>query len=817
MKKVKSISIKDYFLIKNPEYVYLKLITTSSVRNYRAVDLAKIINDTYVKVENRFKKQNKGFEYIAPNKVSFIVDITKNSSEFFIIVPKLHLRAFKQKLTEVFGKITIEEVKNIRPINKDCLKYSLSYAKDDSLSLAVDKRDNDLLSSNMSIMDVLHDDERVTIIYNFVPQNKFKLNNWKNYHKTMMEKYYNGECLDKDLTFMKIMKVIGCFLCNAIDTITESLQESFGDKKTSNNEKGIYSRIVPVQELSKTSIKKEKATIIDTQIILCSQAEDKFKEEENMNTLISTFSVIDEDNKLIPKKISNKKFKVNKENNSIDLEVSEFNVNKNKLSCEEIGSNITVLPGRELIQEYKIQAVQHNETTIPEELTGDGVRFGYNTFRGQTTKVTTSDNEDASCMPLVIMGKMGGGKSTLFENMGVDTIKNDEGLVMIDFIKNCETSDNIIRNIQEDKSVVIDFADYMCKEGFGFNEIEEMRDMNNPMSRYECASLQSAQYTNFIDSLNKNEDFSASMGRFFDAACSCVLIHENKCLKDVIKCLECFKTRYEFLKLFEEFKLEMPEEYQELIQDDINALYELDETTKVGSGNKATYEVSGTKLSKIEGILSRVSLLRKTPSLKFMYARSTKNNINLCDLMQQGKAIFFKLPQSKFSSPIAKNVMVSYLMSKIMIASEVRAVKYKDEKLKIVNVICDELQQAPGSYSNVEYMAYQMRKFRVRLSFSCHGFHKIAPIKDTLVEAGASIMLLKGSSVKNFEYMEDEFKKFGFEKNDLVALSNTEEYKALCLIACKKGRHGCLVKLPDPVKNKIEMSNVIEVDFNKAS
>ena len=34
------------------------------------------------------------------------------------------------------------------------------------------------------------------------------------------------------------------------------------------------------------------------------------------------------------------------------------------------------------------------------------------------------------------------------------------------------------------------------------------------------------------------------------------------------------------------------------------------------------------------------------------------------------------------------------------------------------------------------------------------------------------------------------------------------------MIATKKGRHGCIVELPKPVKNKIELQNIIDVDFN---
>ena len=173
--------------------------------------------------------------------------------------------------------------------------------------------------------------------------------------------------------------------------------------------------------------------------------------------------------------------------------------------------------------------------------------------------------------------------------------------------------------------------------------------------------------------------------------------------------------------------------------------------------------------------------------------------------MQQGKAIFFKMPQNRFSSPREKNIMVSYLFSKVMIASEIRSEVYKNEKLRAVHVICDEVQQARGSFSNIGEMCYQMRKFRVKLILSTHNLQKIAPIKDILIDAGASIIMLKGSSVKDFEVLKDEFEKFGFTKDDLVSLSHTDKYKALCLIATKKGRHGCIVELPKPVKNKIEL------------
>ena len=62
---------------------------------------------------------------------------------------------------------------------------------------------------------------------------------------------------------------------------------------------------------------------------------------------------------------------------------------------------------------------------------------------------------------------------------------------------------------------------------------------------------------------------------------------------------------------------------------------------------------------------------------------------------------------------------------------------------------------------------------------------------------------------------EIEVRILNIDKEDLISLSHTDKYKALCLIATKRGRYGCIVELPKPVKNKIELNNVVEIDFNK--
>lgn len=81
----------------------------------------------------------------------------------------------------------------------------------------------------------------------------------------------------------------------------------FSDSKSNKNKDSLYTRLVPVQELTKATIKKENANIINTQILLYSQSKDIKREEDNAKTLINTYKSISSDNELVAKNIGIKK------------------------------------------------------------------------------------------------------------------------------------------------------------------------------------------------------------------------------------------------------------------------------------------------------------------------------------------------------------------------------------------------------------------------------------------------------------------------------------------------------------------------------
>jgi hypothetical protein len=118
-----------------------------------------------------------------------------------------------------------------------------------------------------------------------------------------------------------------------------------------------------------------------------------------------------------------------------------------------------------------------------------------------------------------------------------------------------------------------------------------------------------------------------------------------------VKCL----NDYTYRKLYIDA---VPNELTNYLDEEISALKELDDISKEGL-------VVGTHIAKIDGINHRINLLRKDLRLKMMFNKNCNDNIDLVKAMNEGKIILVKMPQEYFSTPYSKNVIVTYLFTKI--------------------------------------------------------------------------------------------------------------------------------------------------------
>ena len=138
------LDITGMFIERVPcEYVYYQLIPTKSNRNNKTELMATWINKLHKPLMQQIFYKNKKLIIYEPPKVSFYIHITKHAIKFYFIVPTCYAKTFCATSRDIWKNIEIREIDDV-PINDNTSTSSLAYVKDETLSLAVDKRNNDL-------------------------------------------------------------------------------------------------------------------------------------------------------------------------------------------------------------------------------------------------------------------------------------------------------------------------------------------------------------------------------------------------------------------------------------------------------------------------------------------------------------------------------------------------------------------------------------------------------------------------------------------------------------------------------------------------
>lgn len=776
--KIKSIKVSDYFALVKPKYTYIKLTPDKSIRNYDTTNIAKAITYTYRTLQRRIHKEQKKLFFETNFKISYIVDITHNQAEFYFMIPKPFLSILLEKINEVWPKAKIEEVESIKGFSNNSIAYQLTYKKENGLSLKVDKKSNEPLNSILSVIDSLKDDDRVTIIYNFMPRTQF---GWLKEYIDTMDKIKENKPLDKEkLSLAYVAKTAANYLITILDSIIEIIVDfTGGSTKKETSEQSLAESLATALDMNKiqpstNTYKKKDLRIIDTQIAVVSYSNDNVRKDNNAISVCLSYRTIDEDNELIYKQLKEVPKITNYKLNDVDINV---------VSVEEC-QNFIQIPGRTLLRQFNIPHIQTNEVTVPKELQDGYVDLGEVKCKNTKVEAYLEDDYDIGSLPLVLTGGQGSGKTTFIANYSHNANKRKEGQLIIDYIKNCELSDAICSVIPEEDRVVLDLSKEDDIQGLGFNEIKITENMSD-YDALKFANLQAQQTMALVDAINPNAPLSSQMRTYLSAASNVVYAGGYTSIRDVVNCLDNHNKRHMYIdKLSDSIKTQL--------EDEINNLYSMDEI------DKKTGEIEGTKPSKLEFIMDRVNLLKEDFKLKYMFNKSTENNIDLVQLMEAGKVVIIKMPQNEFPTKMIKNVLITYWLSKKWLSDQIRGSMHK-QPLR-THTIVDEVFQAPTSFGILEYILPQSRKFGSKMLFSTQYTGQINPILDALVASGGSFMFLKGTSEEDFNKFKADFEEFEYE--DLRDMNNNGKYRySLNLIYYSKGYASFISKLPLPIRS----------------
>lgn len=758
--------LSDYYSIKRQEYVTFKLIPTKSSRNNTTIGIAHLINSMYRSTNKLIYKENKKLIIETRLKASYYIHISKENISFYFIIPKIFQNQFKSKFSDTWKNVDIKIVDAI-PVNiNSCSKYQLYYKFDDALSLETDRRNNDLLSANLSTLEILQENEFIGVLYNFIPVSEKESNYFKKKSSETIQRYKNGENLKKSKNLLDYSKITLKFLMDLINALLNCLL-SVGQ----NNQLILY----PLgKETSSSTQRKLQKEILKNQTLILAHSEEKSRENQLCQSIYNSFSKIDGDNELIYTKIKK------------DIDINRYiinNVKINSTSTEEC-SNFISLPGAELIDQYKnITHKETKENPVPKELTKGIISLGINKCKETYQEAFLSDDINLQSLPLAILGASRSGKSTYSVNMSKNIIDNNEGLIVIDFIKNTELADDIKALTPKDRLIDIDLSNPDMIQSLCYNEFKITSDM----TAYEISSISRKQTNNLLKIVNiingDDKELSPKMRKYLGAAARIAFCFPNSCMKDVLNILQFHDIRYKYIN-------ELGEELQNKLRDSILSLNELDEVNKKG-------EVTGTKEIKIEGILDRIDLMRENIIIDEMLSKTPENNIDFVKAMEEHKVILIRMRDKDFDDDISIDILTSFFLQKIWTALKIRGTMHNLPDR--VTVLIDEIFQTPCAQKILAKNFVQSAKFGLKYVLTLHYLQQLSQdAQRAMRNANASYMLISGVDENAFSSFRSDFQKEGYEVEDLL---NLERYHSLNLIKTKNGRSAFITKLPKGIKN----------------
>lgn len=779
MFKEKTMKISEYIQIAKQEYVTVQLVPVKSNKNNNTDAIATMINKMYLQLNNMVNVQNKKLIIQTKAKASYYIHITKEEVQFYFIIPKVHMHKFKTKFSETWKNIEIKEVETIPISINDCTKYQLNYKYNDALSLNVDKRSNDLLNANMSILEILEAKESVGVFYNFIPTSDKESNYFKTLYDKFVKQYKNGENLKKHKHIGDLFVMAVKFILGLVDDFLGTMQTNLSNNEV-NNRKVVGIR----RKVSSSTERKYHKDLCKTQIIVATKAEDKHREKILANSMCNSFKSVSDDNELVAKKVKK----------GININALEIpNVKINNTTVEEC-NNFIALPGSELITQYKnIEHKQTKENPVPEELKSGICYLGPVVYKNSDDNVFLNNSEQLKCLPHVLMGGSRSGKTTISINICKNLIDEGEGLIVPDFIRNCEFADTIARITPPERLIDIDLSKFECIQALAINKLKITKNM----SLGQISKITRRKTTNFLELINimNNDDkqLAPKMRKYLGAAARIAFCFNNSSGKDVMRILQVHTVRHEFInKLSEDLKV--------LLEDSIISLNELDEYSKVTKESPVA-TICGTKENKIEGIIDRIDLFRENDVIDAMFSKTPENNIDFVEAMEQKKVILIRMRDCDFEDETSKDVLMTFFMQKIWLATKLRAAKEEKEINKIpprVTLLIDEIFQVPTCQKILEKTFLQSAKFGLKYMFTLHNLEGLS--KEALASlkgANTTYTLISGVDKKAFEALEEEFTVHGYCLDDML---NLEQYTALHLIKNKNGYDALITKLPPELK-----------------
>jgi len=713
--------LKNFFQIKRQEIITLTVVPDTSSRNYKSEEIVRVISQTFRLPIERIKKEGAKLCYEVQEKFAFEIRMIKGEISFNFYVPKNLEQLFSRKIQSVWpGATILSNSINLTHFNEQNTSIQeLIYRKHDLYSLDIDSKENHPLGSLFEASRLIGDNEKASVFTYIEPIHQASINaeltdTWRKLREGHSPKKW-------DFTFRNIMLLGGMGISGLLKEIVSIFSDLFSSEKdqkdnlfTKNYSVDPHASKMVIDNLTPATKQKPNKQIVKTSVWVAAESENSQRASMISRTIANSYGDLSSDNELVPKEVFGKKKKE-------ILKVIEtkkepkINIRANLMSSSEVGKLIQ-LPGKELIEKYKdINAIKQKEIEVDKAITNGGLTLGKVTFRGQhKTVYFPTKNYDELCLPHVIVGGMGVGKSVSVANKAIEANRNGFGSLIVDPAKG-EIGDLIEKVLPKENIIRYNLGEIpMCLD---WNEIT-----NAPRSRNRLANA----VISFFD--DATDEAGAQTARYLK---SMVYGMQTGSLKEVINILED--------KAYREIIIhKMPDTLHKITLKEFDGLSAAMQT-----------KVKMPIYNRLDVILGDEFLTE---------CMDSPFSLNMVELMEQQKCIILDVPK-KILGKEGVNLLINILSSKIDLAMTCR----DENKALPFFVMFDELHQMQRSKNIWQSAAVESRKWRIGYTWVFHSFEQVdKKLREIIKDSGPHYTLFK-SSKKTFEELKHEILPFTVE------------------------------------------------------
>lgn len=719
--------------VTNTEYVRLKIVPDSSLRNWRTEDIARSIAEQFrLPIDRIIRDGLKIKGYRLQERAAFEMKFVNGNVNFYLHVPKNLSPLLIRRMQSVWDKATIEIDSESVPfdVEKTTIFESV-YRKHDMYSLHTNAKDNLPLGSLLEAGRLLSENEKASVFTYMDPMHQIS---WQYELSEAWNKLRSGKVPRKwNASAREVLKGVATAITAVLSEVITGLSDIVS---SSGKEANLYANKpsdpealkYTIDNLTESTKGKRGKQALKTYIWTMVESDDEGRANLIGRTLASSFNDLAGDNELEAYEIKSKK-RVEVVMKTYETKLPPTSPMKHsKMSTAEVGKFIQ-LPGLELQEQYaEIERIETKQVEVTDKnLTKEnGILIGDITYKGKSQTVyQPTHDQDELCLPHIGIGGMGQGKTkgylanylleaTLkgYGGLSIDPAKGEIGDQLEHAVKvGVLAPDKFVRRNLGVTPFALDFCEAM------YDDRARARLANIVINFFGVAEETTGQTERFLR--------AAVLGMKTGRISEIMRIFENEAYLD--------ETIERLTEANDEFNLSTLIEYK---------------SYQPGMRRKILSPIYN-RLNDIMGDPFLAECMRSDDSLDFV------------EILSQKKAFVFDVLASDLDKP-AIDIIVSLLSLKIDLAMHMRK-KVKGEEHPFF-VLIDEPHQFAKSTRVWEYAVVESRKYRVCYIWTFHFWDQIPKQLQKAIRNALPHYHLYPTTTETFQSLRNEIYPFTVEE-----------------------------------------------------